>query len=640
MVSLIHSSKANASILRWHESVIGAAIFAKAYCSGEFDFGLYEACVQALSSPRNNSQSDRVAFLQSLACPIAGLLESGFLQGDDAVVNELTPPVVAAEILLARSSQREAVICAVLIGRVDVLESLKSMNKAVSLLDSPADGLDPLELALYLSGRKGPAGHEDGLPRIKKNLDEYAFALEWLTLSDLDKVISFLVTQGSAEKAGDEHLSDISMSTLESKAESLLGIACLHGNTKHVEILIEGGADVNGRISLFQERAPLHIAAAHGNEEIVLLLLRNGAVPNLQDREGNTALHLACNTSNGAGVVQALLGKDADNLADDGKAAQTRGATNINIPDQVGWTALHHVAHNGNLDCCKLMVRSEALSTESFKDLLLAADYDRGSTALHIAAESGNPAIIEEILSVVRERDVEWPVEMCKKRVITKGAKNASSNQDQEVETLVSCNAISPYVNFYDLARYSALHRACAAACDSFIRLSKQAEEQDSFDKACQCIEVLVDNGADCLLQTIVGYVPLHYLLCGSQGGKNRMDGRLKNNDLSYVAFQKSHGDELESSIRRRFSSVDLLSNEWKENTLLTRPLSTLLNSAPSAVHISGKDSVSPLHCAGKIAQTVDMKFAIDCCFSPLQTCTCSGRFGSKRCRCARARHV
>lgn len=596
MVDLIHSSKDNSSILRWHESVLSTAVFAKKHLSDEFDFGLSEACVQALSTPRYNAQSDRQKFLQSLASPLGSLLESGILEGEREV-SALCPPEIAAEILLARSTRREAVISGVLCGRVDVLKALWALDSAASLLESGAEGLDPLELALYLSGRKdGGSSVESGLPKIKKNLDEYLFALDWLTLASLDDIISFLVTHSSTKQVDDSHLSEISISTLESKAESLLGIACLHGNEKHVDILINSGADVNARIALFEHRAPLHIAAVHGNENIVRLLLRHGAVPNMQDREGNTALHLACNTSDGVGVVNALLGQN-----DQAQEVQTKAAANINIPDSVGWTALHHVASNGNVECCRLILRSEALSKEGFKDLLLAADYERGSTALHVAAESGHPAIIEEILNAVKARDVEWPVEMCKRRVQAPTKKGASSNQDQDSETFVSCNAVSPYVNFCDLARYSALHRACAAACDSFISLSKQAEEkQDKFDKACLCVEVLVENGADCLVQTVVGYVPLHHLLCGSQGGKNRMDDRLKNNDLSYVAMQKSQGDQLEPSIRRRFSSVDLLSNEWKENTLLTRPLSVLLNSAPSAIHISGKDSVTPLHCAGK----------------------------------------
>jgi ankyrin repeat protein len=63
----------------------------------------------------------------------------------------------------------------------------------------------------------------------------------------------------------------------------------------HVEtiiaILVKAGADVNRKNK--RGRAPLHTATVDNGRDVVQALLMNRAAPNLQDDDGNTALHLA-----------------------------------------------------------------------------------------------------------------------------------------------------------------------------------------------------------------------------------------------------------------------------------------------------------------------------------------------------------
>ncbi|GAC1438019.1 MAG: hypothetical protein NVSMB68_09850 [Thermoanaerobaculia bacterium] len=57
------------------------------------------------------------------------------------------------------------------------------------------------------------------------------------------------------------------------------------------EVLLEGGADVNG--SAPDGMTALMMAAAYGNDEMVRLLLRHHADPHLQMKDGANALDLA-----------------------------------------------------------------------------------------------------------------------------------------------------------------------------------------------------------------------------------------------------------------------------------------------------------------------------------------------------------
>ena len=47
-----------------------------------------------------------------------------------------------------------------------------------------------------------------------------------------------------------------------------------------------------------QARTPLHVACSRQNKLMARTLLQNGALPNLQDAHGNTALHLIAQSNN------------------------------------------------------------------------------------------------------------------------------------------------------------------------------------------------------------------------------------------------------------------------------------------------------------------------------------------------------
>ena len=76
-----------------------------------------------------------------------------------------------------------------------------------------------------------------------------------------------------------------------------------------VELFAERRADLNTTDN--KQRTPLIIAAENGNSETVDFLLDSGAKTNAQDGEGNTALHIAAEKGN-AHIISALLNAGAD----------------------------------------------------------------------------------------------------------------------------------------------------------------------------------------------------------------------------------------------------------------------------------------------------------------------------------------
>ena len=75
---------------------------------------------------------------------------------------------------------------------------------------------------------------------------------------------------------------------------TILNSSLINDDIEEAKILIEAGADINMPHEHFdKERPPIIIASQYGHEEIVKLLLESGANPNIQTKNGDTALHSA-----------------------------------------------------------------------------------------------------------------------------------------------------------------------------------------------------------------------------------------------------------------------------------------------------------------------------------------------------------
>ena len=173
--------------------------------------------------------------------------------------------------------------------------------------------------------------------------------------------------------------------------------------------LIENGADIDkGRND---NQTPLMIAAQKGHVSVATFLIEHGANVDLQDENGNTALHhtlygsdvsceiLSCLTGSGADVngVNKVKHTPLMIAAKRGHLnALTllikHGAHDVDLEDSDGYTALHYAVYSSDISC-------EILSCLIGIGADVNARTNNGVTPLMIAAEEGH---INGVTSLVK----------------------------------------------------------------------------------------------------------------------------------------------------------------------------------------------------------------------------------------------
>lgn len=117
------------------------------------------------------------------------------------------------------------------------------------------------------------------------------------------------------------------------------------GNVAAVKRLLSINPNCVLVVNAGEDRTPLHVAAHLGNPEIVRVLLSHEAKFEAQDKHGNTALHLACE-SGSLETMQALLGA--------GKKVTLR------TKNRDGQTPLHIAVNLGEVDMVKGLMSAGA----------------------------------------------------------------------------------------------------------------------------------------------------------------------------------------------------------------------------------------------------------------------------------------
>lgn len=129
-------------------------------------------------------------------------------------------------------------------------------------------------------------------------------------------------------------------------ASSLMGLVALHGAilehwARGVEILLDGGADANAEAD--RAATALMLAVIHdATEEVLDMLLRRGALMNIQNEFGHSALHCAINSCDD--IVKFLL---------------ARGAS-LELRTIEGYSALHLALLEGRAKVCKALIEAGA----------------------------------------------------------------------------------------------------------------------------------------------------------------------------------------------------------------------------------------------------------------------------------------
>lgn len=172
---------------------------------------------------------------------------------------------------------------------------------------------------------------------------------------------------------------------INNAGESPLHIACSQGNISITTLLLchESRETINasnngGRTPInaknLKGRTALHHASKRGHDEVVKLLLDYGAQVDLQDQNGNTALHITCVPWRNTGEIPKIL------LQHDAMA---------NIQNEHGHTALHYAAMKGDSNLVQLLLK---------KNASVNIQNSEGETALHFAVEKGDPKLVQLFL--------------------------------------------------------------------------------------------------------------------------------------------------------------------------------------------------------------------------------------------------
>ncbi|KYO45257.1 transient receptor potential cation channel, subfamily N, member 1 isoform A [Alligator mississippiensis] len=156
------------------------------------------------------------------------------------------------------------------------------------------------------------------------------------------------------------------------------GVVCLHtaakmGHAAVVKVLLQKGADVDARTR--ENYTALHIAAQHCRPLVVQTLLGFGA--QVQPKGGQaeeTPLHIAARIREGEKVAEMLLNSGAD----------------VNVEQENGETAMHVAARHGNRRMIAALIEEGGKLTWPSK---------AGECPLHIAVRHCHLPVVEEILN-------------------------------------------------------------------------------------------------------------------------------------------------------------------------------------------------------------------------------------------------
>ncbi|XP_071099037.1 serine/threonine-protein phosphatase 6 regulatory ankyrin repeat subunit B-like [Haliotis cracherodii] len=248
---------------------------------------------------------------------------------------------------------RTVLMVAAVCAKKDVVDLLLSNGADITLTDDYNNNV------LYLACQSGNRSIvECLLPLFDINSQgQYGWtALMWAAVCEKKDAFEIIVSKGA----------DITLT--DDFNNNVLHLACRGGNRSIVEYLLPL-FDINSRGQ--HGRTALMRAALYAKKDIFDLLVSKGADHKLTDDYNDTVLHLACEGGNRS-IVEHLL-----TLFD------------INSRGQYDRTALMVAAVCAKKDVVDLLVSKGA-------DLTLTDDYN--NNVLHLACQSGNRSIVEQLL--------------------------------------------------------------------------------------------------------------------------------------------------------------------------------------------------------------------------------------------------
>ena len=307
----------------------------------------------------------------------------------------------------------------------------------------------------------------------------------------------------------------------EPEGWSALHFAVDQDDLEVIETLSDGGADVNAMCN--ECKTPLMLAVMKASARAVQALLGALADPNLKDRHGWSALHMAAVSDKTAEILQLVIRNGAcmdgmtnkgntalalavmSNLVENAKAL-LHGKANPSICGPHSWSPLHLAAERNCVEMVELLCSFDADPNTSNKrgytPLVISVAKDckeaagallknnadpgiqselNGWSALHFAAQEDNLALGELLCDFSTDLNVK--THKGNPPLLIAAMKGSQS----VMSTLLARKAD---VNAWDSHRWTALH--CAARSN-----------------ACNIVSLLRAHSADCSVQTDKGNTPL-----------------------------------------------------------------------------------------------------------------------------------
>lgn len=177
--------------------------------------------------------------------------------------------------------------------------------------------------------------------------------------------------------------SEIDMNSTDSRGQTALHLAALHGHLDVVRFLVSEGSDPD--VLDGKGWAPLHYATQEAHVEAVEFLLEHSVSAKYAvTEEGKTAFDLAKDEDQTHMYNMLRLGDDLHRAARTGDVEAIKNClgqgAKVNSRDQNGWTPLHRAAFKGRMESVKVLINHGA-QVEGVNDI--------GYTPLHLAVEAG-----------------------------------------------------------------------------------------------------------------------------------------------------------------------------------------------------------------------------------------------------------
>ena len=247
---------------------------------------------------------------------------------------------------------------------------------------SGPDRNTPLHIAVAFGC---PPGYYSSLTRKE---DVFAKEKQAMSKGDLRRIL-----QSHPEVVSELLKHGANPAALTRQGRTPLHLAAEDGDIACAEVLVAGGADLNGKGA--QDATPLHWAAAKGNSEFGKWLVKKGAHPDLADALGWTPLFLA-GEDGATDLVPILLAAGARTQATiNGKTVTFRGTSGAAKHGDAD-NDLIEAAESGDLDAAKSAIDAGAEVNCKSGDgwtPLLSASKDHSEIVQLLLASGGDPNI-------------------------------------------------------------------------------------------------------------------------------------------------------------------------------------------------------------------------------------------------------